>query len=113
MYAIRSYYDLDLVVDGDTVRQSNIENWEQVLNLKEASLTVRFRFSNKAEISYQIYALRGMPNVGLIDIAIKALKNRITSYNVCYTKLLRVQSSSMWQSGIGKFRQPTNAKASA
>jgi len=72
-----NFANLDLVIDGDTVRQSNIEDWEQVLNLKEASLSVRFRFSNKAEISYQIYALRGMPNVGLIDVAVKALKKDI------------------------------------
>lgn len=72
-----NFANLILVVDGDTINHSNIENWEQVLSLKEASLTTRFQIPDKAEVTYQIYALRGMPNVGLIDVDVQALKKDI------------------------------------
>ncbi|RKD90744.1 glycoside hydrolase family 65 protein [Mangrovibacterium diazotrophicum] len=72
-----NFANLVLVVDGDTINQANIENWEQVLDLKAATLTTRFEVPDKAEVTYQIYALRGMPNVGLIDVDVHALKKDI------------------------------------
>ncbi len=68
-----NFSNLDVVIDGDTVKQSNITDWQQVLNMKEACLTTSFRFKNKAAISYKIYALRGLPYVGLMDVTVKSL----------------------------------------
>ncbi len=72
-----NFANLGIVIDGDTVDASNISNWKQVLNLKEAFLTTSFQFKGKAEIEYSIFALRGMPYAGLIDVTIKALDKNI------------------------------------
>jgi len=66
---------LDMVIDGDTITEKNIRNWEQVLDMKEAKLVTSFRYKDKAKISYSLYALRGMPYAALTDVQITALEN--------------------------------------
>jgi len=72
-----NFANLQIVIDGDTVTSSNIENWKQTLDMKEALLTTSFRFKDKAEIAYSIYALRSLPYAGLIDVEIKALTDNL------------------------------------
>lgn len=66
---------LDMVIDGDTITEKNIQNWEQVLDMKEAKLVTSFRYKDKAKVSYSLYALRGMPYAALTDVQITALEN--------------------------------------
>ena len=66
---------LDMVIDGETVSGKNIHEWKQVLDMKKAKLTTSFVYKKKAEISYTLYALRGMPYAALTDISITALDN--------------------------------------
>jgi len=73
-----NFANLDVVIDGDTVSQSNISGWKQTLDMNKALLTTSFRFKEKAEIEYTIYALRGLPYVGLIDVTVKALAENIS-----------------------------------
>lgn len=72
-----NFANLVVVIDGDTVTKANISGWKQTLELKDALLTTSFRFKNKAELAYSIYALRGLPYVGLMDVTIKALDDQI------------------------------------
>ncbi len=69
-----NFGNLSVEIDGEKIEQTNIINWEQVLNLKEGSLTTSFEVGKKAFISYTIYALRQLPYMGLIDVKIEAKK---------------------------------------
>lgn len=71
-----NFGNLDMAIDGEKVTDSNIENWSQTLDLKEAKLTTSFTFKDKAAVSYTIYALRNLPNAGYIDVKVGA-KNKI------------------------------------
>jgi len=66
---------LDMTIDGDKVDKNNISHWKQVLNMKEASITTSFSFKKKANISYTLYALRGLPYSGLMKVNVEALKD--------------------------------------
>jgi len=70
-----NFANIDLTIDGVKIDEINISNWKQVLNLKEASLTTTFDFMKKAKISYTIYALRGMPYAGNMEVNIKSLED--------------------------------------
>jgi len=67
-----NFANLDLEIDGEKITESNISNWKQTLNMKEASFKTSFDFKNKATISYTIYALRNVPYAGYVDIKINA-----------------------------------------
>jgi len=70
-----NFANIDVFIDGVKVDESNISRWKQVLNLKEATLTTSFDFKKQAEISYTIYALRGMPYTGLMEVSIKSFQD--------------------------------------
>jgi len=70
-----NFANLAMVIDGDTVDEKSISDWQQTFNLKEASLTTSFRYRNKAAIEYTLYALRGMPYTGILDVSVKASEN--------------------------------------
>jgi trehalose/maltose hydrolase-like predicted phosphorylase len=78
-----NFANLEMIIDGDTINKQNISDWQQTLDMKEARLTTSFRFKNKAVISYTLYALRGMPYVGLIDVSVQALKKINLFVNGC------------------------------
>lgn len=65
---------LELQLDGAKVDSTNISNWSQSIDMKQAIHITRFVVNRKAEVTYRICALRNMPYCGLIDIQIKALK---------------------------------------
>lgn len=69
-----NFGNMDIEIDGEKVDQSNISSWSQTLMLKEAGFKSSFKFKDKAEISYTIYALRNVPYSGYIDVSIKPLK---------------------------------------
>jgi len=73
-----NFANLNVVIDGDTVTSSNISDWKQTLEMKEAFLTTSFRFKNKAEIVYSVYALRNLPFAGLMDVSVKPLSDNLT-----------------------------------
>ena len=69
-----NFGNLEIEIDGEKLTESNIKNWKQTLNMKEASFTCSFTFRDKARISYTIYALRNVPYTGYIDFKIDAIK---------------------------------------
>lgn len=64
---------LTMEVDGKRIDAGNISNWEQTIDMKEATHNSRFTADGKAEVSYSICALRNMPYAGLIRVEVKAL----------------------------------------
>jgi len=69
-----NFANLNLEIDGDKLDLNKVTNWQQTLNMKEASFTTSFDYKNKAQISYTIYALRQLAFTGMITVNIKALK---------------------------------------
>ena len=61
-------------IDGKRLSAGNIHGFTQELNMKEASLTTRFEYLDKATITYTCYSLRQLPFTVLMDISIKAHK---------------------------------------
>lgn len=74
-----NFGNLDITIDGEKVTEQNISNWNQTLNMKEASFTTSFSFKNIATISYTIYALRNVPYAGYFDFTITPKKDILLS----------------------------------
>ncbi|WP_320019229.1 hypothetical protein [Labilibaculum manganireducens] len=72
-----NFANLQIVVDQDTLSFADCSNWKQVLNMKSATFTTSYRFKEYAEISFTLYALRGMPYSGLVDVKIKSLQKKL------------------------------------
>ncbi|MEL6916697.1 MAG: glycoside hydrolase family 65 protein [Bacteroidota bacterium] len=70
-----NFANLEMEIDGERIDETNISNWNQTLNMKEAGFTTTFDFEDKAHVSYTIYALRNVQYSGYIDISIKAKKH--------------------------------------
>ena len=70
-----NFGNLDMYIDGEKIDSTNITNWKQTLDLKEAVLTTYFSFKNKADISYSVYALRNLPYSGYLDVKVTANEN--------------------------------------
>lgn len=66
-------FHLELSLKGQKVEMQSVSNWKQSLDLKKAVHTTSFIIPGKAEIKYNITALRNMPYSGLIEVEIKAL----------------------------------------
>jgi len=69
-----NFGNLNLEIDGKKLNLSNVTNWQQTLNMKEASFTTSFDYQNKAKISYTIYALRQLAFTGMTTVTVKAFK---------------------------------------
>ncbi|MDG1221599.1 MAG: glycoside hydrolase family 65 protein [Polaribacter sp.] len=69
-----NFGSLDLYIDGEKITESNITNWQQTMDMKNAALTTSFDFQNKATVSYTVYALRNIQYTGYMDISIEASK---------------------------------------
>ena len=70
-----NFQDIEIEIDGELLTNNNISNWNQTLNMKEASFTTSFTFKDKATVSYTMYALRNEQYSGYVDISIKAIKS--------------------------------------
>ncbi len=68
-----NFGNLDIEIDGEKITSTDISDWKQTLNMKEAGFTTSFKFKDKALITYTIYALRNVPYSGYIDISIKPI----------------------------------------
>jgi len=68
-------FHLELSLEGQKVEMRSVTNWKQSLDLKKAVHTTSFIIPGKAEIKYNITALRNLPYSGLIEVEVKALDN--------------------------------------
>ncbi|MFM9911645.1 MAG: glycoside hydrolase family 65 protein [Chitinophagaceae bacterium] len=62
-------------IDGRGIDASSASNMKQELDMKKASFTTSFEFSDKATVSYTYYSLRQLPYTVLMDITITAKKD--------------------------------------
>ncbi len=63
---------LSVTIDGKKIDEGNISGWQQTVDMKQATHNSRFLADGKAEIDYDLCALRNMPYGGLIRMQVKA-----------------------------------------
>jgi len=72
-----------LEVDGKRIDARSISGMTQELDMKKASLTTTFNYSDKASVAYTYYSLRQLPYTVLMDVIITPKKDiSITSASV-------------------------------
>ena len=67
--------NMTLDVDGSRLNPSAVSNIKQELDMKKASFTGSFEYSDKAVVNYTYYSLRNLPYTVLMDISITAKKD--------------------------------------
>ncbi len=67
--------NMRLDIDGRNIGTAEASNMKQELDMKKASFTTSFDYSDKATISYTYYSLRHLPFTVLMDVSIKAKKD--------------------------------------
>jgi len=67
-----NHVNLNLEVDGQRISQSTISNYQQTLNMKQASLVTTFDVQDKVVVSHTLMALRHLPYTALTIVEIKA-----------------------------------------
>jgi trehalose/maltose hydrolase-like predicted phosphorylase len=72
-----------LEVDGKRIDGKSATNMQQELDMKKASFTTSFDYTDKASVTYTYYSLRQLPYTVLMDVSITAKKDiNITSASV-------------------------------
>ena len=66
--------NMNLDIDGHRIASADAKNMRQVLDMKHASLTTTFDYTDKGTVSYTYYALRNLPYTVLVDVKIIAKK---------------------------------------
>lgn len=72
-----NHVNMYLDVDGSRVSSKNISNYQQLLDMKGASLTTTFDVSDKLSVKHTLLALRHLPYTALAIVEIKAKKDVI------------------------------------
>ena len=64
-----------LEIDGKRMDAKSASDLQQELDMKKASFTTSFNYSDKASVSYTYYSLRHLPYTVLMDVTINAKKD--------------------------------------
>lgn len=64
-----------LEIDGKRIDARSASNMQQELDMKKASFTTTFDFTDKASVSYTYYSLRHLPYTVLMDVTVTAKKD--------------------------------------
>ena len=64
-----------LEIDGKRIDTRSASNMQQELDMKKASFTTTFDYSDKASVSYTYYSLRHLPYTVLMDVTVTAKKD--------------------------------------
>ncbi|MEO7393858.1 MAG: glycoside hydrolase family 65 protein [Chitinophagaceae bacterium] len=67
--------NMTLEIDGKRMDAKTVAGMQQQLDMKNASFTTTFSYSDKASVSYTYYSLRHLPFTVLMDISITAKKD--------------------------------------
>ncbi len=71
-----NFLNMYLEVDGARIENfTQVQNVQQVLDMKHATMTTGFNYGDKATVSYTHYALRHLPYTALVDVTITAKKD--------------------------------------
>lgn len=74
---LRSFNLLNMYldIDGRRLGTADASNMKQSLDMRAASFTTEFDYTDKASVSYTYYSLRHLPFTVLMDVTIKAKKD--------------------------------------
>jgi trehalose/maltose hydrolase-like predicted phosphorylase len=67
--------NMNLDIDGRRIAASDIRNMKQELDMRQASFTTTFDYSDRATVTYTYYSLRHLPYTVLMDVQITAKKD--------------------------------------
>jgi trehalose/maltose hydrolase-like predicted phosphorylase len=67
--------NMQLGIDGRNISAAEVSNMKQELDMKKASFTCSFNYSDKATVTYSYYSLRHLPFTVLMDVTIQAKKD--------------------------------------
>ena len=67
--------NMTLDIDGKRIDGKTVSSMQQQLDMKYASFTTSFNYSDKASVSYTYYSLRHLPYTVLMDVSITAKKD--------------------------------------
>ncbi|NNL91961.1 MAG: glycoside hydrolase family 65 protein [Saprospiraceae bacterium] len=78
-----NHLNMNLDIDGMRISQNNINNYQQSLDMKSASLNTSFEVGNKAKVMTTMMALRHLPYTSMIEVEITAIDDiKITPMSV-------------------------------
>jgi trehalose/maltose hydrolase-like predicted phosphorylase len=76
------FLNLRLVINKQEIKSDNIENWNQVIAMKEGTSTTSFSFKDLATVQYTILANRAIPFSAMAIVEITPFKDvEIEAYN--------------------------------
>ena len=97
MYAIRSYYESIELISGDTTLSYTFYEILSQANSGLNPITNTIAYTNQTVSNDVVYVrvenANGCYRVVTLNLVVSTTLIRITSYNVCYTKLLRHNKS--------------------
>lgn len=67
--------NMNMDIDGRRVTSGGVNNMKQELNMREASFTTSFDYSDRAKVSYTYYSLRHLPFTVLMEVSVTAKKD--------------------------------------
>ena len=68
---------LSMKIDNKKVDTSNISDWQQTIDMRRAVHHTSFHTLEKADVSYELCALRNLPYAGLIRVTVQACKDML------------------------------------
>lgn len=68
---------LSMKIDNKKVDTSNISDWQQTIDMRRAVHQTSFHALEKADVSYELCALRNLPYAGLIRVTVQACKDML------------------------------------
>ena len=68
---------LSMKIDNKKVDTSNISDWQQTIDMRRAVHQTSFHTLEKADVSYELCALRNLPYAGLIRVTLQAGKDML------------------------------------
>lgn len=70
-------FGLSMKIDNKKVDTSNISDWQQTIDMRRAVHQTSFHTLEKADVSYELCALRNLPYAGLIRVTVQACKDML------------------------------------
>lgn len=68
---------LSMKIDNKKVDTLNISDWQQTIDMRRAVHQTSFHTLEKADVSYELCALRNLPYAGLIRVTVQACKDML------------------------------------
>lgn len=67
--------DVDLRIDGSSMKSGNISNYKQRLNMYDGAFEASFDYKDKAKVEYKYAALRHLPYSCIMQVTVTPLKD--------------------------------------